>query len=73
MGGRELLTFLRYDMKFDCDWLCERTGKSISQIDLIRLDNFVEPSIMQEVHGITAAVAEKEVRSDDFPATFNVS
>jgi len=73
LGGRELLTFLRYDMKFDCDWLCERTGKSISELDLIRLDNFVEPSIMQEVHGIAAAVAEKEVRSDDFPATFNVS
>ena len=29
LGGRELLTFLRYDVKFDPDWLRERTGKTL--------------------------------------------
>lgn len=73
LGGRELLTFLRYDMKFASDWLLERTGKTVSELDLARLDNFVEPRIMQEVYEIAAAVAEKEVKPEDFPATFNVS
>jgi uncharacterized protein len=73
LGGRELLTFQRYDMKFESNWLPEQTGQTISKLDLARLDNFVEPRIMQEVYGIAAAMAEKEVRPDDFPATFNVS
>lgn len=68
---RELLTFQRYDVKFDSNWLSEHAHIKIKDADLARLDNFVEPGIMDELYGVASKVAEAEVKPEDFPATFN--
>jgi Patatin-like phospholipase len=71
VGRRELLTFQRYDIKFDPAWIIERTGLHMSAAKLLRLSNFVDPSIMSDLYDIAAKAAETEVKPDDFPAAFN--
>ena len=73
LGQRELLRFQRYDLMLDPQWIAERAGPTVTPADIVRLDDFVNPGIMQEIYAIAAKVAEVEVRPDDFPATFNVS
>jgi hypothetical protein len=72
VGRRELLTFQRYDLKFDTAWIQERTGLNVSEPDLIRLNNFVEPRVMGELYEIASKVAATEVQAEDFPATFDL-
>lgn len=71
-GRRELLTFQRYDVKFDPSWIAERTGLSVRDADLMRLNDFVEPRIMQDMYDIASKVAASEVRHEDFPNVFDV-
>jgi Patatin-like phospholipase len=68
---RELLTFQRYDVKLDPAWIAERAHVKVSDANLARLDNFVDPGIMDELYGIASKVAEAEVKPEDFPATFD--
>jgi hypothetical protein len=44
----------------------------VPEAEIVRLDDFVNPGIMQEVYEIAAKVAQKEVLADDFSAGFNV-
>ncbi len=60
-----------YDVKLDPDWLRERTGAAFTHANIVRLDNSVEPRIMQELYTIAAEMAGKEERPEDFPASFN--
>jgi uncharacterized protein len=73
LGDRQLLRFRRYDVKLDPRWIAERTDLSVPEAEILRLDDFVNPAIMQDVYAIATKVAEREVKPDDFPATFNVS
>jgi uncharacterized protein len=72
LGDRPLLRFHRYDVKLDPQWIAQRTDLTVSEAEIVRLDDFVNPGIMQEVYEIAAKVAQKEVLADDFPASFNV-
>ncbi|MGZ5889558.1 MAG: patatin-like phospholipase family protein [Hyphomicrobium sp.] len=72
LGDRPLLRFHRYDVKLDPQWIAQRTDLTVSEAEIVRLDDFVNPGIMQEIYEIAAKVAASEVRSDDFPASFNI-
>ena len=58
-------------MKLDPQWIAARTDLTVSEAEIVRLDDFVNPGIMQEVYEIATKVAQKEVQADDFPASFN--
>lgn len=72
VGRRELLTFLRYDLKFDAAWIKERTGTNVGTADLARLSNFVDPRAMDNLYEIASNVAAVEVQANDFPAVFDL-
>ncbi len=71
LGDRRLLQFHRYDVKLDPQWIADRTDLTVSDAQIVRLDNFVNPRIMKGVYEIATKVAQKEVQVDDFPANFN--
>jgi hypothetical protein len=66
-----LISFQRYDVKLDCDWIEQEAATKLTADDLVRLNNFVETTIMQEVYDIAAKCAAKHVDDADFPAVFD--
>jgi uncharacterized protein len=72
VGRRELLTFQRYDINFDPDWIKERTGLTISALDLLKLSDFVDPRCMHELYELARKVAAVEVQAEDLPENFDI-
>jgi hypothetical protein len=72
-GGRELISFQRYDVALEPDWIERETGIRLSEADAARLDDFVNPRIMKDAYEIAAKAAAAQVSEDDFPAAFNVA
>ena len=70
-GGRELLSFQRYDIAFEPGWLKEEIGVEMSRAEIDRINDFMNPAIMQEVYKLAARAAERHVDKRDFPEAFD--
>jgi uncharacterized protein len=69
--GTELLRFQRYDMEFNAEWLAEETGFHVTDTEAMRLNNFVDPTIMQAVYDLATSFATQQVIPGDFPKGFD--
>lgn len=71
-GGQELISFQRYDVALEPAWIERETGIKLSEADMVRIDDFVNPRIMQAAYDIATKVASTHVDAADFPAAFDV-
>ena len=71
-GGRELISFQRYDVMLDPEWIARECGMTVGEPDVVRIDDFVNPKIMKDAYAIAAKAAASQVQKDDFPAVFDV-
>lgn len=71
-GGRELISFQRYDVALEPSWIEREAGIKLSEADVVRLDDFVNPRIMKDAYEIAAKAAAAHVGGDDFPPAFDV-
>jgi hypothetical protein len=72
-GGRELISFQRYDVMLDPAWIARECGMTVGEPDVVRIDDFVNPRIMKDAYEIAAKAAASQVHSDDFPARFDMA
>lgn len=70
---RELATFQRYDLVFDPGWLAEHAAAQLTDHQIARLDDFVNPAIMAEVYALAQTVAARQVTAEDFPEPFDLA
>jgi hypothetical protein len=71
--GNELLTFQRYDLAFDREWLKSELDVEMSGLEVEVLNDFMNPSVMQPVYDLARRAAERQVHPEDFPHTFERS
>jgi hypothetical protein len=64
LGGQSLLRFQRYDMPLETGWLRDNLDHHVSQKQLKNLRRFDNPSTMQELYGLAARVAAKQIRAE---------
>jgi len=73
LGGRPLLTFARYNMPLESDWLERELGMRIAAARLAQLRRFDDPRNMDELHAMATKVAERQVRPEHIPAAFDAA
>ena len=71
-GGQEVISFQRYDVALEPAWIERETGIKVTEADMVRIDDFVNPRIMQAAYDIATKVAAAHVDATDFPAAFDV-
>lgn len=69
--GGEMLRFQRYDIKLEPKWLKEWTGEVLTDAEAEKLNNFVDPAIMDRVYQLAHTCATKQVMAEDFPPLFD--
>ena len=72
-GGAPWLTYLRYDVTLDRDWVKQRLGLDLDQRELDEVHAMDEPANMDSLANIGAAAAANLVANDHFPAGFDVA
>ncbi len=70
-GGCELLSFQRYDVNFDPKWIEDELGLQMTKAELARINDFMNPAIMDEAYQLAAKAAAAHVDARDFPAEFD--
>jgi hypothetical protein len=70
--GGDLLSFQRYDVAFDRDWIRKETGEDLSDAGIERLNDFMNPRIMQDAYNLARKAAGSQVDAEDFPAIFDI-
>jgi hypothetical protein len=70
--GCELLSFQRYDISFEPEWIKKELGLDMSADDLARINDFMNPRIMAEAHALAAKAAAAHVDDRDFPPAFDL-
>ncbi|WP_299437242.1 patatin-like phospholipase family protein [uncultured Rhodospira sp.] len=71
LGGQPLLSFQRFDVRFDPGWIATHTGLTVSDRDLEGLERFDYPPIVPLADRIGRAAAARLVREDHFPPAFD--
>jgi uncharacterized protein len=72
LTGADLLSFQRYDVAFDPEWLKAEIGQDLTEAEIARLNDFMNPSIMQDAYLLAAKVAARQVDGADFPSGFDL-
>jgi hypothetical protein len=72
-SGLDLLSFQRYDVAFDPAWLREEISEEVTQADIARINDFMNPAIMKEAYELATKVAAVQVHDDDFPRCFDLA
>jgi len=62
LGGRPLLSFQRYDLWLEQDWLRDHLGEDVSTSTLRRLRRIDDPFTMPELYSLAVKVAESQVK-----------
>ncbi|MGE0724140.1 MAG: patatin-like phospholipase family protein [Alphaproteobacteria bacterium] len=71
LGGRPLLTFQRYDMPLDPDWIATETGAPVDPRAIGRLRHIDDPRSIAPLHALAGRIAARQVSPDHLPASFD--
>jgi len=67
---RPLLSYVRYNVSLEQQWLEEELGRTMTPKGLEKLKQLDRPKMINELNDIGALAAAKQVRKEDFPACF---
>ncbi len=71
LGGREALSYVRYDVRLEREWLAERLGVERQGEVLRDLAALDKPKNVEALAELGAAAAEAQVKSEHFPEAFD--
>jgi hypothetical protein len=69
--GTPLLTFRRYDVQLEADWLASELGLAVDPRELQRLRRMDTPESVPRLFELGRAAAPRLISEDDFPAAFD--
>jgi hypothetical protein len=69
--GQNLLSFQRYDVQLEANWLAQELGATIEEAELRKLRRMDDPQSMPRLYELGRAAAQRFVRAEDFPAAFD--
>lgn len=61
LGGRPLLSFQRFDIRLESEWLREHCGLSVSLAELKRLRRMDNPAAMSDLYELARTAADKQI------------
>jgi hypothetical protein len=71
-GAEALLTFQRYDVKLEVEWLREKLGRNFTERRLDELRDFTDPQDMIALYRLAAAAAKQQIETADFADEFKI-
>ncbi len=66
-----LLTFRRYDVRLERDWLLEHLGQNVGADRLAEMRDFTNPAHLKALAELGNLAAKKQVRAEHFPDEFD--
>jgi len=72
-NGPAWITYLRYTLAYDSDWLKKSLNIDISQEEAESLFAMDNPKNVQKLSDLGAAAAKTQVKEEHFPPTFNIA
>ncbi len=72
LGGQALLSYLRYNVLFDSEWLRSRLSIEIDDEDVAKLDPPDKPANIELLARLGRQAAEKQVLTEHWPAVFDL-
>ncbi len=71
IAGRELLTYLRYNVEFTPGWMKDNLDKDYTKKFLRRLESLDQPKNVHDLKRVGEVAAEKQVQDSHFPTNFD--
>jgi hypothetical protein len=71
LGGRDWFTYLRYNTVLEPAWLQRELGVTVTDAEADALRAMDDPSNVRELARVGGIAAERQVRTDHFPAVFD--
>ncbi len=72
LGGRPLLSYLRYNTKLDIDNIQQLIPEQVDPKQIASLSEMDAPENMDLLHQVGSALAERDVQESVFPTRFNL-
>lgn len=72
LGGREWLSYLRYDLRLEREWLAAQLGVHHEPRDLEKLAELDNPDSVETLAGLGRAAAAVQVKEEHFPEGFDL-
>jgi hypothetical protein len=74
VGGVDhpLLSFTRYDVKLEKDWLRKKLNRNFSDRRLNQVRDFMDPTDLRTNYNLGHQAADYQVTPDDFPGAFDI-
>lgn len=72
MGGRKFLSYLRYNVRFDINWIKENIGVELDDKLVKGLTAMDNPQNVEELADLGKAAAAKQMDESHFPKVFDV-
>jgi hypothetical protein len=72
LGGRKLLSYLRYNVRFDSEWLKENLGVEIDDKTVKGLTAMDNPQNLDELADLGATAAARQVKPQHFRKAFDL-
>ncbi len=72
-GGRELFSYLRYNVVLDRDWLKKNLNVDLKSSEVKGLQEMDKPKNMGKLALLGATASHIQVQADHFPAHFNIA
>lgn len=72
LGGREMLSYLRYNVLFNPIWIKNTLGLEMTQEEVDALPPMDNPANITALAGLGAKAASVQVKEDHFPAVFDL-
>jgi hypothetical protein len=70
-AGSAHFHYQRYDLILDRDWLKSNVGLELSPEAILRLAQFDQPQVAQELLDVGRAAAKTRIKAEHFPAAFD--
>ncbi len=72
LGGKELFSYLRYNVVLDRDWLLGNLGIDLKASDIQGLQAMDQPKNMKKLAYLGATASHIQIHSDHFPSKFDL-
>ena len=72
LGGKELLSYLRYNVVLDREWLKDNLGVNLKSSEVKGLQEMDKPKNMDKLASLGIAAAQQQIRPNHFPAAFDL-
>ncbi len=73
LGGKELLSYLRYNVVLDREWLKNNLAVDLSTREVKGVQKMDKPKNMNKLALLGDTVSRKQIRPDHFPAVFDLA